>query len=448
VIDEGASEIASQQIRRTRGASDRPAQLVALGVDRTERDGVLLAFGQNLKERRRTAGLSQVKLASRCFLRRDHISAFERGVRAPSLILLLVLADGLGVSAGDLADGLPAPTRRAGKAQALALITSQPGIGTAALAESLRLPSWYVTQIVRHLQATGAISGPAGWHAVLKQAAGVTGSALQPGVLTRHETMEPPYARVRFPTERGRITLVPPGPALPADRAANAAGGIHVVVAGALVSILTRAVSWELASASEALVRFVQTPAPMDRSAGLDEHLARFDAARSLLDETRCAIAKSPCRDLQLDGQKHGPVILAALRRELRHAEPTLGAVQRDRLWHDQRRGRDRICALRRLAATVESLTGELQEWGLNDRDRAFEHKMHLLTTRQIEVLGHLSRGRRYSEIAATLCIDVETVRTHAKHIRRKLGVRKSRELDGIYVPERSDQSDRRHPVS
>jgi transcriptional regulator with XRE-family HTH domain len=76
--------------------------LVAVAIDRTERDGVLLAFGQNVKARRVAAGLS--KLASRCFLRRDHVSAFERGVSAPSLIVLRVLADALGVSMGELTD--------------------------------------------------------------------------------------------------------------------------------------------------------------------------------------------------------------------------------------------------------------------------------------------------------------------------------------------------------
>jgi len=107
-------------------------------------------------------------LAARCFRRDKHISGLERGTRTPSLTLLLSLADALGTSVGDLTDGLAAPTRQAGRAQALAHITSQPAISIRALAETMRLPNWYVTQLVRHLKSTKAISGPP-WSAVSKQ---------------------------------------------------------------------------------------------------------------------------------------------------------------------------------------------------------------------------------------------------------------------------------------
>jgi DNA-binding NarL/FixJ family response regulator len=52
-----------------------------------------------------------------------------------------------------------------------------------------------------------------------------------------------------------------------------------------------------------------------------------------------------------------------------------------------------------------------------------------LLTPREADVLGLLQRGRSNGEIAATLHVSVETVRTHARHIYRKLGVRTRREL-------------------
>jgi DNA-binding NarL/FixJ family response regulator len=52
-----------------------------------------------------------------------------------------------------------------------------------------------------------------------------------------------------------------------------------------------------------------------------------------------------------------------------------------------------------------------------------------LLTPREADVLDLLQHGRSNAEIAATLHVSVETVRTHARHIYRKLGVRTRREL-------------------
>jgi DNA-binding NarL/FixJ family response regulator len=52
-----------------------------------------------------------------------------------------------------------------------------------------------------------------------------------------------------------------------------------------------------------------------------------------------------------------------------------------------------------------------------------------LLTPREAAVLGLLQSGRSNGEIAAELHVGVETVRTHARNIYRKLGVRSRREL-------------------
>jgi DNA-binding NarL/FixJ family response regulator len=51
------------------------------------------------------------------------------------------------------------------------------------------------------------------------------------------------------------------------------------------------------------------------------------------------------------------------------------------------------------------------------------------LTAREAEVLELLHAGRTNAQIAATLQVSVETVRTHARHLYRKLGVRSRREL-------------------
>ena len=51
------------------------------------------------------------------------------------------------------------------------------------------------------------------------------------------------------------------------------------------------------------------------------------------------------------------------------------------------------------------------------------------LTPRETDVLELLQRGRSNGEIAETLHISIETVRTHARRIYRKLGVSTRREL-------------------
>ncbi len=52
-----------------------------------------------------------------------------------------------------------------------------------------------------------------------------------------------------------------------------------------------------------------------------------------------------------------------------------------------------------------------------------------LLTAREAEVMELLQAGRANAEIAATLHVSIETVRTHARRVYRKLGVRNRREL-------------------
>lgn len=52
-----------------------------------------------------------------------------------------------------------------------------------------------------------------------------------------------------------------------------------------------------------------------------------------------------------------------------------------------------------------------------------------LLTAREADVLAHLQQRRSNAQIAAALHVSVETVRTHARHIYRKLGVSSRREL-------------------
>ena len=59
-----------------------------------------------------------------------------------------------------------------------------------------------------------------------------------------------------------------------------------------------------------------------------------------------------------------------------------------------------------------------------------------LLTRREAEVLPLLQQGRSNAQIALALQVGVETVRTHARNIYRKLGVSSRRELASAGAPD------------
>jgi DNA-binding NarL/FixJ family response regulator len=58
-----------------------------------------------------------------------------------------------------------------------------------------------------------------------------------------------------------------------------------------------------------------------------------------------------------------------------------------------------------------------------------------LLTQREAEILPMLEQGRSNAQIARTLQVGVETIRTHARNIYRKLGVASRRELATLPPP-------------
>jgi DNA-binding NarL/FixJ family response regulator len=65
----------------------------------------------------------------------------------------------------------------------------------------------------------------------------------------------------------------------------------------------------------------------------------------------------------------------------------------------------------------------------LRPRDTYASPGSGLLTARELEVLARLQQRRSNAQIAAELHVSIETVRTHARHIYRKLGVGSRREL-------------------
>ena len=143
----------------------KQTRLVVLGPDKPERDAMLVPFGEKLRSLRASAGLSQEAIARRCFLGGHDISNLERGHSAPVLPTLLMLRDALGISVGVLTDGLQAPSRKASRAQVLALLSAHRDSSAQSLAESIGVPAWYVRQLIRYLEATGAMGWERGWQA-------------------------------------------------------------------------------------------------------------------------------------------------------------------------------------------------------------------------------------------------------------------------------------------
>ena len=74
-------------------------------------------------------------------------------------------------------------------------------------------------------------------------------------------------------------------------------------------------------------------------------------------------------------------------------------------------------------------------------------HGADLLTPREAQVLELLQDGATNAEIAHELSIGIETVRTHARHIYRKLGIASRRELSRLARQEPIVVDGERRPV-
>jgi transcriptional regulator with XRE-family HTH domain len=79
---------------------------------KAERARLLLAFGEKLRGERERRNLSQEAVARRANVHRTQLGALELGQRDPHVTMLLVLADGLGITPGRLLEGLFVPRER------------------------------------------------------------------------------------------------------------------------------------------------------------------------------------------------------------------------------------------------------------------------------------------------------------------------------------------------
>ena len=92
--------------------------------------------------------------------------------------------------------------------------------------------------------------------------------------------------------------------------------------------------------------------------------------------------------------------------------------------------GRDIINAIHLSSRGMRVLPRPAPPAGAGDSQPRFDlPEPDILTAREAEVLELLQQGMSNAEIAHTLSIGVETVRTHARNIYRKLGISTRREL-------------------
>lgn len=60
-------------------------------------DAILKDIGNNIRENRIKLNLSQMKLADLAMVHRNYISSIENGRRNPTILILLNIADALGI---------------------------------------------------------------------------------------------------------------------------------------------------------------------------------------------------------------------------------------------------------------------------------------------------------------------------------------------------------------
>jgi DNA-binding NarL/FixJ family response regulator len=106
--------------------------------------------------------------------------------------------------------------------------------------------------------------------------------------------------------------------------------------------------------------------------------------------------------------------------------------------------GRDIVNAIHLASRGMHVLPRSAASGGLSS---AAIHGAELLTPREAEVLEFLQAAATNAQIAHSLSIGVETVRTHARNIYRKLGIASRRELTRLARQDPVVVDEQRRPV-
>ncbi len=81
-------------------------------MQQVQRDLVQEALGDRMRDLRKKQGFSQEAFADHCGMHRTAVSLIERGRRVPSLITLVTISRGFGISVSELLRGVDKVAKR------------------------------------------------------------------------------------------------------------------------------------------------------------------------------------------------------------------------------------------------------------------------------------------------------------------------------------------------
>ena len=81
-------------------------------MQQVQRDSVQEALGDRMRDLRKKQGFSQEAFADHCGLHRTAVSLIERGERVPSLITLVTISRGFGMSVSEFLRGVDKVAKR------------------------------------------------------------------------------------------------------------------------------------------------------------------------------------------------------------------------------------------------------------------------------------------------------------------------------------------------
>src|SRR5882724_9185299 len=178
---------------------------------------------------------------------------------------------------------------------------------------------------------------------------------------------------------------------------------------------------------------FLKSVSRLLRAAGYT--VQTFDSAKAFLERPNQDLPGCVVADLQMPGL-NGLELQAALRK-MPNSLPVIfmtGQGDIPTTVRAMRQGAEDF--LRKLApkedlfAAVErALARDSQEQQQRRRQREVQNAFEELSARELEVLGHVVRGKMNKEIAADLNINLRTVKLHRTNITRKLKVHSVAEL-------------------
>ncbi len=213
-----------------------------------------------------------------------------------------------------------------------------------------------------------------------------------------------------------------------------------LAISPGLISAVRRAALWELARASEAVVIVAQTPGHLEHPEWYRTRLAELDAVRALLDDLGWD-DEGDRSGVRLDMSKHGFALREVLGTGVGEGRTCTDDARQWRRLQSIISAQEGTAGRRHRTPTPGAVRSGARPGLAKSAAAASDAQGGRLTARETEILHHLSQSRRYAEIAVLLSIDIETVRTHARHIRRKLDVGTSRDLAGLYVPAPNSES-------